>query len=82
MKLLPVGLAMFVLAAATPAFAAPESNGPRTGYHARRQADVYAGQPAALTCARWCVQDLSPCDPPEFKISDGRCRPPGGGDVK
>ncbi|GJD50735.1 hypothetical protein OPKNFCMD_3480 [Methylobacterium crusticola] len=30
-------------------------------------------------CQRWCEADHVPCDPPHFKIADGRCRPWGGG---
>ncbi|MEH3144775.1 MAG: hypothetical protein PGN34_05400 [Methylobacterium frigidaeris] len=26
-------------------------------------------------CQRWCEWDDLPCDPPNFKIADGRCRP-------
>ncbi|WP_298956468.1 hypothetical protein [uncultured Methylobacterium sp.] len=25
-------------------------------------------------CQRWCEWDDVPCDPPSFKIADGRCR--------
>jgi len=24
-------------------------------------------------CQRWCDADSLPCDPPSFKIADGRC---------
>jgi hypothetical protein len=24
-------------------------------------------------CQRWCDRDMSPCDPPYFKVADGRC---------
>ncbi len=24
-------------------------------------------------CRKWCSADLNPCDPPSFKIADGRC---------
>ncbi|MGE7413787.1 hypothetical protein [Methylobacterium tarhaniae] len=30
-------------------------------------------------CQRWCETDYVPCDPPYFKIADGRCRTFGGG---
>jgi hypothetical protein len=29
-------------------------------------------------CQKWCEADLVPCDPPNFKIADGRCRPNSG----
>ena len=34
----------------------------------------YYGRAPAV-CQRWCVEDDSPCDPPQFKIADARCRP-------
>lgn len=27
----------------------------------------------AVQCQKWCPSDLVPCDPPHFKIADGRC---------
>jgi hypothetical protein len=27
-------------------------------------------------CQRWCPADSLPCDPPSFKIADGRCAKP------
>ncbi len=29
-------------------------------------------------CQRWCEWDDVPCDPPSFKIADGRCRSRNG----
>jgi len=37
-------------------------------------ADPYYGRQGGRICARWCLQDRNPCDPPDFKIADGRCR--------
>ena len=31
------------------------------------------GRPAAPVCVPWCPHDDNPCDPPAFKIADGRC---------
>ena len=28
------------------------------------------------TCVPWCRYDYNPCDPPGFKIADGRCHRP------
>lgn len=28
---------------------------------------------AVRICRKWCAADLNPCDPPSFKIADGRC---------
>ncbi|WP_245239760.1 hypothetical protein [Methylobacterium variabile] len=43
----------------------------------------WSGEPVPRTgpqvCQRWCETDYVPCDPPNFKIADGRCRPFGGG---
>jgi len=33
----------------------------------------YSSRQDAGRCIPWCDRDLSPCDPPSFKISDGRC---------
>ena len=30
-------------------------------------------------CIKECVQDTSPCDPPEYKRTDGRCTSPTAG---
>jgi hypothetical protein len=40
----------------------------------------YYGAPArAFYCVKDCTQDTSPCDPPEFKRTDGRCSNPAPG---
>jgi hypothetical protein len=28
-------------------------------------------------CHPWCPEDHTPCDPLNFKVADGRCRPAG-----
>jgi hypothetical protein len=33
---------------------------------------VYGYSPIVY-CRRWCPADLGPCDPPHYKIADGRC---------
>ena len=73
-----IGLALAALAAA--AFAAPPASAQY--YHTRRPAyaapDYYA--PAAgFYCRPLCPQDVTPCDPPEFKRADGRCVNPASG---
>ncbi|MFV0281757.1 MAG: hypothetical protein ACK5JM_13485 [Rhodoblastus sp.] len=32
-------------------------------------------------CRPWCTFDMTPCDPPQYKVADGRCTSPiyGGG---
>jgi hypothetical protein len=48
---------------------APQPNGfERGGYN-----DPYYGRQDGRICARWCLQDRNPCDPPQFKVADGRC---------
>jgi hypothetical protein len=34
----------------------------------------YSSEVGSGVCQRWCPYDSSPCDPPSFKIADGRCR--------
>jgi len=36
-------------------------------------ADPFYGRQGNRICPRWCLQDRNPCDPPEYKIADGRC---------
>ena len=36
-------------------------------------ADPYYGRQGGQVCPRWCLEDRNPCDPPEYKIADGRC---------
>jgi hypothetical protein len=36
-------------------------------------ADPYYGRQGGRICPRWCLQDRSPCDPPNFKAADRRC---------
>lgn len=35
--------------------------------------DPYFGRQGGRICARWCLQDRNPCDPPSYKVADGRC---------
>jgi hypothetical protein len=35
--------------------------------------DPYYGRQGGRICARWCLEDRNPCDPPDFKIADRRC---------
>jgi hypothetical protein len=37
--------------------------------------DPYYGRQNGQICPRWCMEDRQPCDPPHFKIADGRCAP-------
>ena len=46
-------------------------------YEQQYEAQSYAGRRGAGQCYAWCPQDYSPCDPANFKIADGRCRPAG-----
>ncbi|ACA15396.1 hypothetical protein M446_0843 [Methylobacterium sp. 4-46] len=39
----------------------------------------YPPRTGPRVCQKWCEADLVPCDPPNFKIADGRCRPNSGG---
>lgn len=44
----------------------------RVAPHRSRQAT----SPARPRCQPLCVADVTPCDPPEYKIADGRCQDP------
>ena len=33
----------------------------------------YSSRAEGFYCVKECTQDTSPCDPPEFKRTDGRC---------
>lgn len=75
-KILVLGAAMATLASA--AVAQPiyvERGAPMyyaEGYGPPAYAPAYG---RGGLCQRWCPEDASPCDPPYFKIADGRCRP-------
>jgi hypothetical protein len=36
-------------------------------------ADPYFGRQGGRICPRWCLEDRNPCDPPQYKVADGRC---------
>lgn len=77
MKLVSVGLGLAFMIPASLADAQPQ---PREGYRTERPAAVRdsrqrsfdAPRPGPL-CIPWCSWDSNPCDPPQFKIADGRC---------
>lgn len=79
----------FGLAVATAA-AVGFAAAPASAQYYRYQAPAYA--PPAYTpygaaygggyCVKMCPHDLTPCDPPEFKRTDGRCANPLGGSVR
>ena len=35
--------------------------------------DPFFGRQNGQICRRWCIEDRNPCDPPNFKVADGRC---------
>jgi hypothetical protein len=43
------------------------------GYSA--DAPIYGGIPDRSGCIPQCRYDTNPCDPPYFKMADGRCNP-------
>lgn len=61
------------LAAAQPYYR--QARGPR--YEPPYQELPYASRRSADQCTAWCPQDYNPCDPANFKIADGRCKPAG-----
>jgi hypothetical protein len=60
---------------ATPSFADPPLKQVyrQRGYQPGGYADPYFGRQGGRVCQRWCLEDRNPCDPPEYKIQDGRC---------
>lgn len=78
-KILGLAAAALMLAAG-PALAKHRHH--HRGYQERAAAPHSARYAPGGVCTPWCPFDLSPCDPPQFKISDGRCSSPvstGGG---
>ncbi|CAH1662804.1 hypothetical protein [Chelatococcus asaccharovorans] len=40
----------------------------------KKKKKVYRNRQAVpQQCRPWCPRDTNPCDPPDFKIADGRC---------
>jgi hypothetical protein len=76
MKLLVLSLSAVLACVAGSALAQPLVRSPYGPYYDYPYAPPpppgYGRGPATL-CQRWCPADLSPCDPPNFKIADGRC---------
>lgn len=72
-----LALAFIVTGAATaPALANPPAKQvhPKpSSFQPGSYADPYYGRQGNQICPRWCLEDRNPCDPPNFKISDGRC---------
>jgi hypothetical protein len=52
-----------------------DARGPQ--YESQYEVQSYAARLGGRQCTAWCPQDYSPCDPTNFKIADGRCRPAG-----
>jgi hypothetical protein len=77
MKLAPLMQAAALLVPASHASAQPQPQGwsraeqPATQRHVRRRG--YLPPPAGPVCIPWRQWDQNPCDPPSFKIADGRC---------
>lgn len=72
MKIQSIVLAIALASPASAALAQQSYWGPPRPFYA----DPYARPAVPIArqaCVRWCPSDLNPCDPPEFKISDGRC---------
>jgi hypothetical protein len=53
------------------------ARGPQYEPQYQDQMQSYAVRRGEAQCYAWCLQDYSPCDPANFKIADGRCRPAG-----
>lgn len=77
MKLVPLGLALAFL---VPASLAAAQTAPREGWRTERAGAArenrqrgFEGPRAGPQCVPWCNWDSNPCDPPQYKIADGRC---------
>ncbi len=42
-------------------------------YSAPQPSYQYGAAPYAYACRQLCPMDVTPCDPPQYKIADGRC---------
>ena len=77
--LLAAGCAMEGRAAAGPSGAAiSEPSGSEfmliQNTKTKKKKRVYRNRQALpQQCLQWCPRDTNPCDPPDFKIADGRC---------
>lgn len=74
----PVLLALLLAAPASLAAAQPLAPYPYDYYEGYAPPPPYYAGPGyqhrrAAQCQKWCPSDLVPCDPPHFKIADGRC---------
>ena len=76
MKLGPLGLALFLALPASFAAAQPLGWPERRvlQYEEDGSGNFYTRGAYGQLCMRWCPHDMVPCDPPHFKIADGRCQ--------
>jgi hypothetical protein len=75
-RTLVLGAALATLASAAmaqPVYAPRRAPAYAESYEAAPYSPAYGRQGAV--CQRWCPEDSSPCDPVNFKVADGRCRP-------
>ena len=75
MKLLPIAAALFAALPISLAGAQPWAGQERRVL--RYEEEAYSSPSRGgyeQVCMRWCPHDAVPCDPPHFKIADGRCR--------
>lgn len=70
------GAAALIVSASLPVHATSRPKAPPNSTQIQRGSynDPYFGTQNGRICARWCLEDRNPCDPPNFKIADGRCR--------
>ncbi len=77
MKLVPLGLSLALLLPASLAAAQPQprqdSRTDRPGAARDARQRGFEAPRAAPVCVPWCNWDSNPCDPPQFKMADGRC---------
>ncbi len=75
--LLAIAMASLALALAGSAHAQDASDRDERSPPEERQVDPATGR----VCRPLCAEDMSPCDPPAMKASEGRCSSPTAGMV-
>lgn len=82
MRIIPIALSAAVaISLLAPAASAQiyHRNAPVYAEPGYAGAAYYSPRARGFYCVKECVQDASPCDPPEYKRTDGRCTSPTAG---
>jgi hypothetical protein len=71
-KISLIGVAMAALACVSALASAAQARSSRNRYNPYDQPPAYSYS-SGEACQKMCPQDLSPCDPINFKLADSRC---------